>query len=149
MTAFFMTSHDSPKFIKTDEVDGKTKRGLFKSGTPCMGKLSFIIQEENTLTFGIKTGTKKQKELKKGDGSMLDKLTFFEMLKQGLCNPEAIDDFIDEWHVKYKGIKKLHEFLGMTKKEYSIYTHEHHQGLQRFYNIVKSPAKVASKKQDN
>jgi hypothetical protein len=37
----------------------------------------------------------------------------------GECLPEDIDDFIDEWH-DGDFEEELHEFLGMSWKEYSL-----------------------------
>jgi hypothetical protein len=46
--------------------------------------------------------------------------TFVEKCIRGKVLLEEIDDFVDRWHEgKYKG--KLHDFLGMTWKEYSLW----------------------------
>ena len=39
---------------------------------------------------------------------------------KGECLPEEIDDFIDEWH-DGDFEEELHEFLGMSWKEYSLW----------------------------
>lgn len=44
--------------------------------------------------------------------------TFLEMLKTGECNADDIDIYIEKWHDEYNGPLKLHEYLGMTEKQY-------------------------------
>jgi hypothetical protein len=44
-------------------------------------------------------------------------LTFIELCLQGDCEPEEIDDFVDEWHDNQIDIP-LSKFLGMTAEEY-------------------------------
>lgn len=48
--------------------------------------------------------------------------TFVELLKDGTIKPDALDDFVEEWHDRYNGDKPLHEFLGMTWEEYQQIT---------------------------
>lgn len=53
---------------------------------------------------------------------MSDQKTFVELLREGAVKPDAIDDFVEEWHERYAGDKSLHEFLGMTWDEYKRIT---------------------------
>ena len=46
-------------------------------------------------------------------------ITFIEMVKNGQCSIDEIDDYIDKWHDEYNGNLKLHEYLGMTDEEYN------------------------------
>ena len=46
-------------------------------------------------------------------------ITFVEMVKNGQCSIDEIDDYIDKWHDEYNGNLKLHEYLGMTDDEYN------------------------------
>ena len=46
--------------------------------------------------------------------------TFVDMALRGDVLMEEIDDFVDAWHGGGTG-KKLHEFLGMTREEYSLW----------------------------
>ena len=77
---------------------------------------------------------------------MSNEKPFFKKLKQGLCRPRDIEDYIDEWHMRYKGDKKLTEFLGMTWEEFLIYADNNYSALNRFYGIDKGGKRVASKK---
>lgn len=43
---------------------------------------------------------------------------FIELCVQRAAVPGDIDDFIDQWHDN-PGLQSLHEFLGMTRKEYA------------------------------
>lgn len=49
--------------------------------------------------------------------------TFIELCSNGEVLIEEIDDFIDEWHESAREIE-LHEFLGMSWKEYSAWVAE-------------------------
>lgn len=46
--------------------------------------------------------------------------TFIELALNGDVLPEEIDDYVDAWH-EGSGEKELHEFLGMTWEEYSLW----------------------------
>ena len=48
---------------------------------------------------------------------------FIELCSNGEVLMEEIDDFIDEWHESAQEIE-LHEFLGMSWKEYSAWVAE-------------------------
>ena len=41
----------------------------------------------------------------------------------GYREPDEIDDFVSEWHDAESGLK-LHEFLGMTHEEYTLWVAE-------------------------
>jgi hypothetical protein len=45
---------------------------------------------------------------------------FIEQCLEGLALPDDIDDFVDSWH-EQEGDESLHHFLGMTRKEYSLW----------------------------
>lgn len=45
---------------------------------------------------------------------------FIEKCLEGLVLPDDIDDFIDSWH-NQDGDESLHHFLGMSKREYSLW----------------------------
>lgn len=47
--------------------------------------------------------------------------TFMYQYLTGSMPIETIDDFIDEWHKGNPDGQKLHEFLGMTEEQYSIW----------------------------
>lgn len=46
--------------------------------------------------------------------------TFVELCIAGEASLEEIDDFIDAWHAA-RGGTELHEYLGMTGDEYSLW----------------------------
>lgn len=45
---------------------------------------------------------------------------FIEKCQSQQAGLDEIDDFIDEWHEHPRG-QSLHEFLGMTRAEYSLW----------------------------
>jgi len=45
------------------------------------------------------------------------KKTFMELLRRGKVSSSDIDNFIDIWHESNSELT-LHEFLGMTEREY-------------------------------
>lgn len=45
-------------------------------------------------------------------------MNFIDKCIEGLASPEDIDGYIDEWHGSLHA-ETLHDFLGMTWKEYS------------------------------
>lgn len=45
---------------------------------------------------------------------------FIDKCLEGVALPDDIDDFVDSWHDQDSGLS-LHRFLGMTKKEYSLW----------------------------
>ncbi len=49
---------------------------------------------------------------------------FIELCLQGKTLLEDIDDYIDSWH-ESDSSKPLHDFLGMTLKEYSLWVSDH------------------------
>ena len=51
---------------------------------------------------------------------MSSKERFFELLMAGKVSPDQIDDFIDRWH-EAPGGRELHDDLGMTSEEYSLW----------------------------
>lgn len=51
------------------------------------------------------------------------KYSFIELCVQGNALLEEIDDFIDKWH-ESSSTEELHEFLGMTWKEYCVWVSE-------------------------
>lgn len=46
--------------------------------------------------------------------------SFIEQCLSQMAAPEDIDDFINQWH-DGSGTQSLHEFLGMTLKEYAFW----------------------------
>ncbi|WP_374004704.1 hypothetical protein [Bacillus velezensis] len=50
----------------------------------------------------------------------MSKLKFMNACLQGEALLEDIDEFIEQWHESDSG-EELHEFLGMTFEEYSIW----------------------------
>jgi len=46
--------------------------------------------------------------------------TFIELYMNGEVLPEEIDDYVDKWHAN-PGNQQIYEFLGMSKKEYSLW----------------------------
>lgn len=44
--------------------------------------------------------------------------TFVELYKKGKVGPNDIDDYISEWH-NNDSTESLHDFLGLTREEYS------------------------------
>ena len=59
-------------------------------------------------------------------------LTFVEALKQGLADYEDIDDYINAWH-EGDSTLPLHEFLGMTWREYCVWAEDGAAGLKRLF----------------
>ena len=51
---------------------------------------------------------------------MSRKRTFVEQCLAGEASIEEIDDFVDDWHAAPDGTE-LHEHLGMTRDEYSLW----------------------------
>jgi hypothetical protein len=51
---------------------------------------------------------------------MSDKRTFVDLCLAGEALLEEIDDFVDVWHDAPRG-RALHEYLGMTGDEYSLW----------------------------
>lgn len=49
--------------------------------------------------------------------------TFMELAIDGYREADEIDDFVSEWHDAGSGLK-LHEFLGMTHEEYTLWVAE-------------------------
>jgi hypothetical protein len=47
-------------------------------------------------------------------------LNFKERFISGLCGIDAIDDYIDKWHNGAGSGQPLHEYLGLTEREYEI-----------------------------
>jgi hypothetical protein len=45
---------------------------------------------------------------------------FLDLLTAGKVSPEQIDDFVDRWH-ETSGGRELHDYLGMTAEEYSLW----------------------------
>ncbi len=48
------------------------------------------------------------------------KKTFIELCLEGRADLSDIDDYIEAWHTT-KGDASLHQFLGMTDSEYSLW----------------------------
>ena len=77
--------------------------------------------------------------------------SFFELYCSGKALPEDIDDFIDLWHKGKAGEGlSLHEYLGMTWEEYSIWV-QSADALPRILKArrTKLPAGKALKKYPN
>lgn len=51
---------------------------------------------------------------------MSSERTFLALCIPGKATPDSIDDFVDQWHVAPRGTR-LHEYLGMTTEEYSLW----------------------------
>ena len=51
---------------------------------------------------------------------MSDSPVFIEMAVRGDVLPDEIDDFVDFWHDS-ESTAELHEFLGLTWEEYSLW----------------------------
>ena len=45
---------------------------------------------------------------------------FLDLLLAGKVSPGQIDDFVDRWHAAPGG-RELHDYLGMTAEEYSLW----------------------------
>ena len=48
---------------------------------------------------------------------------FVDLCVKGEASPEEIDDYVDRWH-EQPSKKELHEFLGMTWDEYSVWIND-------------------------
>ena len=74
---------------------------------------------------------------------MSGRLTFLDLCLQGKVDPGEIDDFIDRWHEAPEG-RELHEFLGMSEKEYARWLRQPNalasiiKGHQRAAPLVRS-----------
>lgn len=51
---------------------------------------------------------------------MSSERTFLDLRLAGDARPDEIDDFVDQWH-EAPGGRPLHEHLGMTGEEYSLW----------------------------
>lgn len=77
--------------------------------------------------------------------------TFVDMLREGLCSVEDIDDYIEKWHNEYNGNLELYEYLGMTEDEYdswltnpkSLKTMFNHTNKKKEYVYAKKLIKIA------
>lgn len=51
---------------------------------------------------------------------------FIQDCVKGRAKPEDIDDYVDKWHTHNSPllVTTLHEFLGMTKKEYIAWVND-------------------------
>jgi hypothetical protein len=49
--------------------------------------------------------------------------SFMELATEGYREPDEIDDFVSDWHAAGSGLK-LHQFLGMTHEEYTLWVAE-------------------------
>lgn len=48
-------------------------------------------------------------------------MNYMEMLIEGLVTESEIDDYVDRWHEDERIKCNLHEYLGMSLDEYSIW----------------------------
>jgi len=51
----------------------------------------------------------------------MSRKTFISQCIEGTVLLDDIDDYIDEWHDTEPQVEKLHDFLGMTWDEYSMW----------------------------
>ena len=51
---------------------------------------------------------------------MSDRQHFINLCLAGKTLPEEIDEFVDAWHADPEG-GELHDYLGMTEEEYSLW----------------------------
>ena len=51
---------------------------------------------------------------------MFSERPFLDLLIAGKVSPNQIDDFVDRWHAAHGG-RELHDYLGMTSEEYSLW----------------------------
>jgi hypothetical protein len=51
---------------------------------------------------------------------MSSRVPFIDLAVRGDVMPDEIDDFVDAWH-ESNSEEKLHEFLGLTWEEYSLF----------------------------
>ena len=49
-------------------------------------------------------------------------MNYMEMLIEGLVTESEIDDYVDRWHEDERIKYSLHEYLGMSWDEYSLWT---------------------------
>ncbi|PLS19422.1 hypothetical protein CVD28_03125 [Bacillus sp. M6-12] len=88
-------------------------------------KLSALSQEQlskilsHALGYVDYTDERIANELKEVAGIKSEQ-TFYSLYKSGGIHLEKIDDYIEEWH-NGDSDKELHEFLGLTWEQYSIY----------------------------
>lgn len=52
---------------------------------------------------------------------MFEATTFLELALEGRVMSDEVDDFVEEWHSSAAS-SELHEFLGMTWEEYSLWS---------------------------
>ena len=50
----------------------------------------------------------------------MSRRTFIDLCLAGNVLLEEMDDFVDQWHEAPEG-RELHDYLGMTKEEYSLW----------------------------
>jgi len=50
--------------------------------------------------------------------------TFIDLCLSGRAFVDEIDDYVDRWHKGGTGLP-LHEFLGLTRPEYSLWSEKH------------------------
>lgn len=53
-----------------------------------------------------------------------DQRSFFDKYSTGDALPDEIDDYIDAWHNQSDTSQQLHEYLGLTWEEYSVWVHD-------------------------
>ena len=63
-----------------------------------------------------------------GDGEK----SFVEALRDGDADYEDVDDYIHAWHESDSALT-LHEYLGMTWREFCVFAKEHTAGLKRLF----------------
>ena len=51
---------------------------------------------------------------------MSSETTFLDLCLAGQVRQDQVDDFVDRWH-EAPGGRELHDFLGMTTEEYSLW----------------------------
>lgn len=73
-----------------------------------------------------------KKAYKKNIKTINETMTYVEALEKGLVDYEDIDDFIDIWHEGGTN-KELHQYLGMTLKQYKEYFKDDEKALKRMF----------------
>lgn len=128
------------KVIKKKSV--KPKKAKKKTATKPKKESSVKQKKVQKVTVKTAPDPKKGKR-KKIEHYPPPSVTFMDLAQKGKVTMADMDKYIDEWHEDPQATNLLHEFLGMTPKEYKNVLTNSQEGLQ---DIVEKRNKKAAKK---
>jgi hypothetical protein len=104
--------------VVVEGYGGRRMANAITLGIPCMGKSRPSIPVAVTWEASTRTMARPKKALCQGvDWRFKMVKPFMDQYLAGEVEPEAIDDFVDEWH-EGEYTASLAEFLGMSDDEY-------------------------------